>query len=238
MVILGREISEKTEKFVEENERLLGKIEFRDIFEHWNPDVRRLDGAHDIHDSKQIVWIKLDNPDFEQFMMHEIMHGVLIHEGFPQTKRPPDLSDDKQTHDIGSLLQSVVTDPVIDNRLTESDLAFFNRDKAVQVKIEQALFDSRSCKGIPYGFCFCKWALISFHACIDNTFTENQRKELYSVIENKFAQALKFGKSLCGEIRKEGFSTPQKALNAMIMIRNSLKLNRRVIIVDSQGRRY
>jgi len=238
MVILGREISEKAEKFVEENESLLAKIEFRDISGHWNPNVRRLDGAHDFQGSRHIVWINLENPDFEQFLMHEIMHGVLINEGFPKTARPPDLNDDEQTHYIGSLLNSVVTDTIIDNHLMESCFVVFNRDKAIQLKIAQTLFDSKTCKGIPYGFCFCKWAMISFHACIDNTFTENQRKELYSAIEKKFAQALKLGKSLCEKIKKEGLSTQQKALNAMIILRNSLKLNRRVIIVDSQGRIY
>lgn len=185
--------------------------------------------------SDHVVSLKPDNPDFESFMMHEIMHGVLIHEGFPKTARTPEFNDE-QSHYIGSLLTSVIADPIIDNQLIESRLTTFNRDSAIQNKITEALLDSKTFRDIPHGFCFCKWALISFHACIDNSFTEKQRKDLYSVIDNKFPQATEFGKLLCGEIKKEGYSAPQKALNAMLVLRNSLKLNERIIIVDSQGR--
>jgi len=237
MVILGHEISKKAEKFINEKEKLLGKIIFKDINKHLNPSVRELDGCHDLQGSDHVVWLKPGNPDFESFMMHEIMHGVLIHEGFPKTARASEFNDE-QSHYIGSLLTSVIADPIIDNQLIELRLATFNRGSAIQNKITEALLDSKICKGSPYGFCFCKWALISFHACIDNSFTEKQRKDLYSVIDNKFPQATEFGKLLCGKIKKEGYSVPQKALNAMLVLRNSLKLNERVIIVDSQGRSH
>jgi len=234
MVVLDHEISKKAERFIREKEKLLGKIILKDINKHWNPSVRELDGCHDLQGSDQVVWLKPDNPDFESFMMHEIMHGVLIHEGFPKTARTPEFNDE-QSHYIGSLLTSVIADPIIDNQLIGSRLTTFNRDSAIQNKTTEALLDSKTCKGSPYGFCFCKWALISFHACIDNSFTEKQRKNIYSIIDKKFPQALEFGKILCGKVKKEGFSTPQKALNAMLVLRNSLKLNERVIIVDSQG---
>ena len=237
MVVLDHKISKKAERFIREKEKLLGKIIFKDINKHWNPSVRELDGCHDLQGSDHVVWLKPDNPDFESFMMHEIMHGFLIHEDFPKTARTPEFNDE-QSHYIGSLLTSAIADPIIDNQLIESRLATFNRDSAIQNKITEALLDSKTFRDIPYGICFCKWALIGFHACIDNSFTEKQRKDLYSVIDNKFPQALKFGKLLCGEIKKEGFSTPQKALNAMLVLRNSLKLNERVIIVDSQGRSH
>lgn len=237
MIVLGQGISEKTKKFIREKEKLLGKIDFRDIAGHWNPALHELDGCHDFQGSGHIVWLKPSNPDFESFLMHEVMHSVLIHEGFPQTARTPEFNDE-QSHYIGSLLNSVITDPVIDKQLMESGLAVFNRDSAIQIKRTQALLDSKTCKGVPYDFCFCKWALISFNLCIDDTFTEKQREDLYSIIDNKFPQASEFGKLLCEETKKEGFSSPEKALNAMIMLRNSLKLEGRVIIKDSQDRRY
>lgn len=238
MKVLGHKLSSNVRDFLEETEALLGKIDFRDIAEHPFPVTRQLDGAHEYDGYRHIVWLKPDNKDFEVFLMHEVMHGVLDKKGYPSTARSEQLGTDQQTYYIGSLLMSVVQDTIIDDHLKQSGMVLFNRQQAIQSKYIDAHSDAQHLKLVPYGFVFCKWALISLHLLIDNTFTEDQREYLSSYIKKKFPAAFKVGHELVEKIHLHSDTSPPEALAAMVTIRNHLRLKGRVFVVDHSGNSY
>jgi hypothetical protein len=224
--------------FLKEKKELLGKIVFRDIAEHPFPVTRQLDGAHEYDGYRHTIWLRPDNKDFEVFLMHEVMHGVLDKRGYPTTARTKELGKDQHTYYIGSLLMSVVQDTIIDDHLKQSGMVVFNRQQAIQSKYIDAHNDAQGIKLVLYGFVFCKWALISFHLLIDNTFTEDQQEYLSSYIKKKFPEAFKVGHELGEKIHLNSDTSPSEALAAMITLRNHLRLKRRVFVVDHSGNSY
>jgi len=235
MTVLGHKLSSEVRDFLKERERLLGEIDFRDIAEHPFPVTRQLDGAHESDGDRHTVWLKPDSKDFEVFLMHEVMHGVLDKRGYPTTARSGQLGTDQQTYSIGSLLMSVVQDLIIDDHLVKLGLVIFDRQEGTQSKYIDAYRDAQNGKLVPYGYLFCKWALLTFYFTIDDTFSESQRKQIGSQIKNKFPKAFEAGEKLAAEIKLNSLTTPSEALAVMLKLRNDLKLHNKVYIVDHNG---
>jgi len=238
MVVLGHALTTKAKDFIKEKEGLVGVIDFRDISQYPIPLTRQMDGAHDFDGAKHVVWLNPNREDFEPVLMHEVMHAVLGHQGYPETARPAALGTDPQTYAIGSLLGSVVLDTIIDDILKESDLAEFDRQPAIQSRYAEAHRDSQRGRLTPYGYPFCLWSLRTFHLLVDHTNTQDQRDYLSNYIEEKFPEAFKVGRNLSRDINLNANTTPSEALPAMVKIRDTLKLHERVYIVAHNGKSY
>ena len=237
MTVLDHKFSPKVRDFLNEKEKLLGEIDFRDIAKHPIPVTRQLDGLHESDGDIHIVWLKLNNKYFEVFLMHEVMHGVLDKRGYPNTARPDQPQTDQKIYYIGSLLMSVVQDPIIDDHLSKLDLVIFDRQAGTQSKYIEAYRDAQHGKLVPYGFLFCKWALLTFYFSIDDTFSESQRKQLSSQVKNKLPKAFEAGEKLAEKIKLNSLTTPAEALTVMLKLRNDLKLHDKVYI-DHDGNRH
>jgi len=240
MNVLGKPLTPKARDFLIKQTELLGDIDFRNITEHRSPFTRKIDGCHELTNNRHIVWLKPENKDFETCLMHEVMHGVLDYRGYPVTKRPDKLQDDEQAYQIGSILMSVIQNVIIDDQLTKDGLVVFDREQAVQSKYSEAYSDFQYAKGkiVPNDFYYCKWALLTFSLIADRTFTKDQKYYLSSYIKKKFPEAYEAGFKLGEEIIINAHTEPSEALSSMIMLRNSLKLQERVYVVDHKGNVY
>jgi len=240
MNVLGKPLTPKARDFLIKQTELLGDIDFRNIAEHRSPFARKLDGCHELTNNRHIVWLKPENKDFETCLMHEVMHGVLDYRGYPVTKRPDKLPDDEQAYQIGSILMSVIQDIIIDDQLTKDGLAVFDRQQAVNSKYTEAYNDYQSIQGriVPYDFYYCKWALLTFKLISDSTITKDQKDYLSSYIKKKFPEAYDAGRRLGEGIIINAHTNPSEALSAMVMLRDSFKLQKKVYVVDHKGNVY
>lgn len=237
MVILGHTLSPETSTFVSEQ---MGKINkkfvFKNIEEHPFESHRNLNGIHEANETTEIIWINLLGSHFEYTIAHEIMHSVLDAEGFPTTSRTQKYANDEWTAYVGSSLQSVILDAVIDNRLLNHNIIDPDKSNVIQQKIEK--LEQSKLEPSEYGPSFDLWALDCLHTEIDPTLDYTEKERLKSEIGRVFPRVESVGNDLIKAVNSTGFRNPDQALNAMINIRDLLKLQERCIIIDKVGRLY
>ena len=239
MEILGHSLSPKAIAFVREKKaRIRKKLVFRNIKEHPFESCRSLSGAHGSDQHKTTIWIDPSGPHLDYTVAHEITHAVLEVEGFPTTARPKEYSNDEWTAYVGSMIQSIVLDPLVDGHLLLHNIIDPSRSDLPLRKIRQLKESYEQGQPTKYGPRFCLWVLDYVHAEIDPILSRSGKERLKSEIEMYFPRVKSVGEDLVRTIRNMGFKKPNQALKAMIAIRDALKLRNRCLVIDRDGKLY
>jgi hypothetical protein len=236
--VLGHQLSPMAGQFMAEYADFLTRVDFKDIEEHPLTYIRSVEAHSSCDGQRHTIWLDTKNPNFEPLMMHQAMRGILMERGFPRTTCPAGVTLDDRLLYLGSLLSSAVTDPIIDRWLIKGGYTVYDRALLGQRTMEQVWLDSRVKDPKPYGFIFCKWTLLAVLMKLDATFDGQAVNLLHALIRKKFPEPWELGERLSTFILKKGFAEPFSALIAMLQIRNALKLEDKVPIVDAEGIRF
>ncbi len=233
--VLGHQLSPRARRFTAEHADFLVRVDFKNIADHPEPYIRSAEAHCSSDGVRHTIWLDKESQDFEGLMMHHAMRGILMEQGFPRTVCPPAATFDGLLLYLMSLLSSAVTDPVIDIWLMEDGYGVYDREALTSRTMAQAWLDARL--GIPrqYGFLFCKWTLLTVLMKLDPTFEGEAVNLLHALIHKKFPEPWRLGEDLAGLIKKNGFTEPYSALVAMLQLRDALKLQNRITIVDAEG---
>ena len=234
--VLGKHLSTEARRFVLEPSGFLTKVDFRDIADHPNPRLRSAEGYHATTGTRHTIWLNKGSRDFEALMIHEVMRGILIERGFPRT-RPIDSYPCLSVRYLSSLLGSSVTDPTIASCLTKAGYSVYNREILTRQAIAEAWLDVPERILERYTFLFCKWTLLTVLLKLDSTLQGETVSLLYSIIRRKFAEPWQVGEELSTSIINRGFTEPHSALAALVQLREALKLEDRISVLDAGGKR-
>jgi len=233
--ILGQQLSSQGRRFGTEHFDFLLRVDFKNIAEHPYPYIRATEGYYVNAGKRHTIWLNKESADFEALVLHESMRGILMERGFPKTKCPVDSACCMEMYYMSSLLGVAVTDPIIDHFLTKAGYGVYNREILARRAIGEAWLDVPQPIPERYTFLFCKWTLLSVLIMLDPTFEGETVDLLHTVIRRKFPEARQFGEELSAAIMTRGFTEPDSALTAMLQLREALKLDDMILVVDADG---
>jgi len=237
--VLGYELSPRAKRFVAEYADFLVRMDFKDIADHPQQYIRSAETHCSCDGHRHTIWLDKQSHDFESLMMHEVMRGILMERGFPRTRIacPHEATFDALMLYLSSLLSGAVTDPIIDGWLTKDGYGVYDREELIRRTMAQVWLDAQRGAPKPYGVLFCKWTLLSVLVRLDPTFEGDALNLLLSLLRKKFPEPLELAEGLSESIKKKGFTEPYSALMAMLTLRDALKLQGRIAIVDREDRR-
>jgi hypothetical protein len=236
--ILGHVLSPGTGRFVAEYADFLVRVDFKDISFHPAPEVRSSEGYYCYSGKRHSIWLDRGSADFEGLLMHETLRGVLLEKGYPRTMCPAVLHTCPYLPYLGFLLSSAIIDPVIDRRLTQGGFRVYNRKVLIDRIATRILIDARQRDSESYEFLTRKWILLTVLLDLDPTFSGDDTDRLKELIHDKLPLSAKLAARLAACIKEEGFSDPYSALTAMMRLRDSLKLQEMIPIMDGNGMRW
>jgi hypothetical protein len=232
--VLGCQLSPRGRRFTEEYADFIVRIDFEDIADHPHEYIRAAEAHCSSDGMRHTIWLDKKSPYFEALMMHQVMRGVLMERGYPRTTCPPGTPFDGELLYLSSLLSSAVTDPIIDTWLMEDGYGVYDREVLTNRTMELVWLDARQGTPKEYGFLFCKWTLLTVLLKLDYTFEGDAANILHGLIRKKFPEPWKLGDELSRSIKKKGFTEPYPALMAMLELRNALKLEGKIIVLDAE----
>ncbi len=239
MEILGHSLSPKVSIFIaKQRVRIRKKLVFRNVREHPFESHRNLHGICETAEHTVTIWIDPSGPHLDYTVAHEIMHAVLEVEGFPNTYRPEEYSNDERTAHVDSMVNSTILDAVIDSRLSLQSIIDTSRSDVVTQKLKQLKRDHKLGQPSDFGPRFCVWVLNYLHAEIDPILSPMEKEQLKHKIGRTFPRVKSVGEEVIKTIHNKGFKKPNQALKAMVGIRDALKLQNRCLIMDREGKVY
>jgi hypothetical protein len=233
--ILGHVLSPGTARFVAEHADFLTRVDFKDISFHPAPEVRSSEGYYSYSWKRHSIWLDKESADFEGLLMHETVRGILLEKGYPRTMCPAVLRTCPYLPYLGFLLSSAIIDPVIDRRLTLGGYDVYNRKVLIGRIATRVEVDSRQKHSEEYEFLANKWILLTVLLNLDSTFSGNHADRLKGLIHEKFPLSANRADRLTACIKEEGFTDPYSALTAMLRLRDALKLQEMIPIMDGNG---
>jgi len=233
--VLGQQLSPQARRFGTEYSDFLLRVDFKNIAEHPYPHVRATEGYYVNAGKRHTIWLNKESSDFEALVLHESMRGILMEQGFPRTTCPLDSAFCMQMYYLTSLLGVVVIDPIIDRFLKKAGYPVYNREVLTRRAIGEAWLDVPQPIPERYSFLFCKWTLLSVLIMLDPTFEGETVDLLHTIIRRKFPEAWQFGEELSSTIMTRGFMEPDSALTAMLQLREALKLEDMILVIDTDG---
>jgi hypothetical protein len=235
--VLGHQLSPRARKFTEEQADFLLRVDFEDIASHPLEELRSAEAYCSSDGVRHTIWLDKESSDFEGLMMHQAMRGILMERGFPKTICPPGAIIYPFLRYLSSLLASAITDPIIDRWLMHGGFGVYDREILTHRATGDLWLDAR--RGTPrqHGFLFCKWTLLAVLLKLDPTFEGGTVHLLYALIRKKFPEPWELADKLSASIKKKGFTEPYPALMAMLELRDALKLQVKIPIIDGEGRR-
>lgn len=236
--VLGHELSPRGRQFTAKHADFLSRVDFRDIAHHPIPEVCSGEGCYFSDGLRYTIWLDRENPNFEGLLMHEIMRGIMMEQGFPKTTYSPELALFPLLPYLSYMLSSTITDPVIDRHLAQGGFEVYDRKVLIHRTTAQIWPDAGQGAPEPYGFFFCKWTLFTVLLSLDPTFEGDAADTLRGLIHEKFPEPADLGDRLSACIKETGFVDPYSALVAMVSLRNALKLHEEIDVVDGWGIRW
>jgi len=236
--VLGHQLSPQARRFTEQYADFLLRMDFKDIACHPVAELRSAEAYCSCDGMRHTIWLDKGSPDFEGLMMHQAMRGILIELGYPKTICPPGAIIYPFLRYLSSLLASAITDPVIDRWLMEGGYGVYDRQILIHRATADLWVDARRGALRRHGFLFCKWVLLALLLRLDPTFDVGTVHLLYALIRKKVPEPWEVADSLSAWIARKGFTEPSLALAAMLEVRNVLKLQSRIPVIDGVGRQY
>jgi hypothetical protein len=233
--ILGHVLSPGAGRFVAEYADFLARVDFKDISFHPAPEVRSSEGYYSYSGKRHSIWLDRESADFEGLLMHETVRGLLLEKGYPRTTCPTALHACPYLPYLGFLLSSTIIDPVIDRRLTQGGFRVYNRKVLIDRIATRISMDEGQKGSESYEFLTSKWILLTVLLDLDSTFSGDDADSLKELIHDKFPLSARLAARLAACIKEEGFSDPYSALTAMMRLRDSLKLQEMIPIMDGNG---
>jgi len=233
--VLGQQLSPQARRFGMEHSDFLLRVDFKNIAEHPYPYVRSTEGYYTSAGTRHTIWLNRESPDFEALVLHESMRGIMKEQGFPRTTCPLDSAFCMPMYYLSSLLGVAITDPIIDDFLTKAGYRVYNREVLTRRAIGEAWLDVPQPILERYTFLFCKWTLLSALLMLDSTFEGETVDLLHTIIRRKFPEPWRLGEELSRSIVTRGFTEPDSALAAMLQLREALKLEDKVFLIDADG---
>jgi len=233
--ILGHVLSPETGRFVAEHADFLLRVDFNDVSFHPAPEVRSSEGYYSYSGKRHSIWLDRESADFEGLLMHETMRGILLEQGYPRAICPPVPHSCPYFPYLGFLLSSAIIDPIIDRRLTQGGFRVYDRKVLIDRIATRVGMDARQKNSEEYEFLTRKWILLTVLLSLDSTFKGDDADSLNELIHDKFPVSSKLADRLAASIKEEGFTDPYSALIAMMRLRDALKLQDMIPIVDKGG---
>ncbi len=230
--VLGRRLLPWAEQFVATYADFLTRVDFRDIAGHPVEDVRSNEGFYEYDGMRHHIWLSTSSPDFEGLMMHEVMRGMLIEEGFPQATCS--IASSPSLQYLSALLPSAIIDPIIDGRLITGGFSVYDRQLLIERAMGEAWVDRRSGRTSDDDFLFRKWTLFTVLLRLDTVFHRASMYPLFTLLKKKFPRSVKLGEELAERIGEKGFAEPRTALTAMIELRSNLRLDE-IELINAYG---
>jgi len=232
--VLGCQLSPRARRFTEEYADFIVRIDLKDIADHPLEYIRSAEAHCSSDGMRHTIWLDKESPHFEGLMMHQVMRAILMEQGYPRTTCPTGLSSYAHNLYLSSLLSSAVTDPIIDSLLFRDGYEVYDRQELIRRTMEQVWVDAQQGTPKEFGFHFCKWTLLTVLLRLDFTFEGDSVRLLFALIRKKFPEPWKLGDELSRSIKKKGFTEPHPALMAMLELRNALKLEGKIIVLDAE----
>lgn len=225
MEILGRDISEKFERFYnEQSEALQFPIVFKDIRTHPDPLVRQSNGKGDLVDDTIVVWLNPHLPldHLEALAAHEIMHFTLQYtQGFPYWGGPAGIELEFQY--IWEVAASTVQDLLVNQRIAEWS---FDSSLDQEMGMGELLkkLDSPSFKEPPLH------SLKGMHLALKYAgFSLGHQSKTTGRVLSRFKavcpRIVQLGESLIDAIRIHGYETPKQQIRSLRTVRAILGLS-------------
>jgi hypothetical protein len=237
VTVLGHELSPRARLFAAEYADFLARMDFKDIADHPQEYIRSAEAHCSCDGQRHTIWLDKESHDFESLMMHQVMRGILMERGFPRTACLPIATFNSLLLYLSSLLSSAVTDPIIDGWLAKGGHGVYDREVLIRRTMAQVWLDAQRGTPKPYGFLFCKWTLLTVLMRLDPTFEGDALNLLLALLRKKFQGPSELAEELSESIKKKGFTEPCTALTAMLALREALRLQGRIAIVDREDRR-
>ena len=175
-------------------------------------------------------WLELPDEALSYHVAHELTHLVMRRQGFPNNVRGPQYSEDSQEARVGGDLEEMISHPCLEEMLRP-----FPFDRT---HIQQHLFEGarRGLEGSPVPKFGTHWWLT--WACrfceLQFLLPHNQWLRLEVVYDDRCPGISEKGRELVDIMLKEGFQTPDQALQAMSKARDALGLKeaQRCLVLD------
>lgn len=228
MKILGKGVSSKFQSFYEDIVALIGEPKFCRTRTPGSGDCRLESGVAVVR-----LCTDLSKRHFEQHAAHELLHALQLVEGWPRIRSR--LPDQSAVVELGEMLQSIVLDLNVEDRLKQLPFESTWFADAQYRNLKKALMGNIPLSGsLPW----CKGPMMCAYASLTQPPKRwNRLRELHL---KRAPHILEKGEELIAIMRKHGWNNPDQALASMISMRDTLGFaSDQLTIVDGRtGRRH
>ena len=189
------------------------------------------DQGYDLSAPDLPAWAGLPDDDIAYHVAHELYHIVQRQRGYPRTVRGRYYAADSVEARIGADLEEMILHPPLEE-LLRGEMGFTN-DFIRRRMLQGALTGVASSPVPEYGTpWFTTWAIR--YCELQIILNADEWTALESVFSKRSPQVARLGEEMTAIVNDVGWGTREKALEALIAVRDSLglQINQIVLIMD------
>ena len=177
------------------------------------------------------AWAGLPDDDLAYHVAHELYHVVQRQRGYPKTVRGRQYPPDSVEARIGADLEEMIFHPPLEE-LLRGELGFTNdfiRSRMLQGALQGVANSPVPEYGTPW---FTTWAIR--YCELQIILNSEEWIELQAVFKDRSPQVARLGEEMTAIMNEIGWGTSERALEALIAVRDSLGLqvNQIVLVMD------